>query len=208
VVKDMKERDLKGKAERRFFVPLFQSTDRFAAFNFEIRTYLDAAGMVGSIRHELQEFDRNLKVTSLQPVTVLMDQSISEERLVAQLCGFFGVLAVVLAATGLYGVMAYATSRRAGEIGLRMALGASRGTVTRMVLRETIVLVTAGIAVGLPAALAATRLIATSLVGIRATDPATLAGAVLVMLMVAILAGLLPAARASRIDPMSALRQE
>jgi ABC-type antimicrobial peptide transport system permease subunit len=164
--------------------------------------------MIPVIRRELRRFDPNLKATNLQPVGILIDASYSEERLIAELCGFFGALALVLAATGIYGVMAYAMSRRTNEIGLRLALGADRKDVVCMVLRETVLLAIAGIAIGLPAALAATRLIGASLVGLTASDPSTFVFAVLVVLMVALLAGFVPAARAARIDPMSALRQE
>ena len=164
--------------------------------------------MLAAVRSETQAFDRNLKILSLEPVSVLIDRSISEERLIAQLSGFFGVLALLLAATGLYGVMAYTTSRRANEIGIRMALGANRGEVIGMVLRETLVLAVAGIAIGLPATLAATRLIGSTLVGLSANDPPTFAVATLLMLVVSVAAGFAPAQRASRIDPMAALRQE
>ncbi len=156
----------------------------------------------------MQSFDHNLKILSLEPVTVLIDRSITEERLIAQLSGFFGLLALLLASIGLYGVMAYATSRRVSEIGLRMALGAGRAEVIGMILRETLLLVLAGIAIGLPATLAVTRLIAATLVGLSASDPQTFVVATLLMLLVAVLAGFAPARRASRIDPMAALRQE
>jgi ABC-type antimicrobial peptide transport system permease subunit len=204
----MKERGLKGKTERRFYAPYFQITDRIDGFNFEIKTRDDSALVLPAIRREMKLFDGNLKILSLEPVHVLIDQSITDERLIAQLSGFFGVLALLLAATGLYAVMAYATSRRANEIGLRMALGADRGTVIRMVLGETLLLVAVGIAVGLPVALAATRLIAATLVGLSASDPMTFAVATLVMVVVAVFAGWIPAQRASHIDPMVALRQE
>jgi ABC-type antimicrobial peptide transport system permease subunit len=164
--------------------------------------------MIPSIRREMQSFDSNLKIVNMEPVRVLIDQSITDERLIAQLSGFFGVLALLLAATGLYGVMAYAISRRANEIGLRMALGADRGSVIAMVLRETMALVGVGIAIGLPIALGASRLIASTLVGLSPSDPPTLAAATLTMLVVALFAGWLPARRAARIDPIVALRQE
>jgi ABC-type antimicrobial peptide transport system permease subunit len=137
-----------------------------------------------------------------------MKQTLSGERSIAQLAGLFGVLALFLAAAGLYGVTSYATSRRTGEIGLRMALGADRGHVIRMVLREALVLVVVGLAIGLPISLAATPLTTARLVGVRATDPAIVGGALLVMLIMGICAGVVPAQRASRIDPLVALRQE
>jgi transcriptional regulator len=168
----------------------------------------NTAQMLAAIRRETQSFDGNLKIVSLAAVSRLIEQSIVEERLIAELSGFFGVLALLLAATGLYGVMAYAMSRRASEIGLRMTLGADRRDVIRMVLRETLLLVAAGVAVGLPVALAAGRLVAATLAQLSASDPATLAGATLVLLLVALAAGWAPAYRASRIDPLSALRQE
>jgi predicted permease len=208
VVRDNRQRDLKATPERRFYLPLFQTSDAVAAFHFAIRTREHAAGMIPAIRHELAVVDRNLKMTGLEPVATLMSRSINGERSIAKLSGFFAVLALLLAAAGLYGLISYAISRRANEIGLRMALGADRGHVTRMVLRETLALMAAGFALGLPMALAATQLTTASLVGVSAGDPMTMAGATLVILLVGSGAGLIPARRASRIDPAAALRQE
>jgi predicted permease len=208
VVRDNRQRDLKATPERRFYLPLFQASDAVVTFHFAIRTREHAAAMIPAIRRELDVVDRSLKVTSLEPVGTLMSRSISGERSIAQLSGFFGVLALLLAGAGLYGLISYAISRRVNEIGLRMALGADRGHVTRMVLRETLALMAAGFALGLPLALAATRLTTSSLVGVSAGDPLTMAGATLVILIVGGGAGLIPARRASRIDPAAALRQE
>ncbi len=208
VVRDMKERSLKSKTERRFYGPLFQSDDTFKTLNFEIRTRVDAARMIAAIRRETHSFDRSLRVSSIDPVSVLIDQDIGEDRLIAELSGFFGILVVLLAANGLYGVVSYTTARRTNEIGLRIAIGAERREVMRMVLGETLMLVCAGLAIGLPAAVAASRLIAAPLTGVGPGDPMTLAAVALVMLAVGLLAGFVPAARASRVDPVAALRQE
>jgi ABC-type antimicrobial peptide transport system permease subunit len=208
VVTDNKQRDLKGKTERRFYIPLLQSQDPIAAFNFAIRTAADSVSIIPTIRRELYGLESNLKVSSVESVRVLMSQSLSRERSTAQLAGLFGVLALVLAAAGLYGVTSYATSRRTNEIGLRMALGADRGDVIRLVLRDALMLMAVGLAIGLPAALAATRLTTASLVGVSATDPSVVGGALLMMLIAGVCAGLVPAVRASRVDPVTALRQE
>jgi predicted permease len=208
VAKDMKERALKSVTERRYYLPFYQITDRIYGFNFEMRTRGDAAQTIAAIRRETQAFDGNLKILSLAPVSRLIDQSITDERLIAELSGFFGALALLLAATGLYGVMAYAISRRASEIGLRMALGADRASVIAMVLRETFVLVAVGIAIGLPVSLLAARFIAASLAQVSASDPVTIGGATVVLLLVALVAGWVPAHRASRIDPLASLRME
>ena len=208
VVKDMKERSLKSKTERRFYGPLFQSDDTFKTLNFEVKTLGDAAPMIAAIRREIQSFDPRLKVSRIDPVNVLIDQDIGGDRMIAKLSGFFGILVLLLVANGLYGVISYTTGRRTNEIGLRMAIGAGRGDIMRMVLSETMLLICAGLAIGLPAAMAASRLIASTLAGVSPSDPITLAAVTLVMVAVGLLAGFVPAARASRIDPMAALRQE
>jgi predicted permease len=208
VVQDMKEHTLKGKVERRFYLPLLASNDNIGTFHFEIRTRDNAAVTIGAIRREMRSFDPRLILTNLEPATVLINQGIGGDRLIAQLSGFFGIVALLLAATGLYGVISYETVRRTNEIGLRIALGAERNDVIRMVVRETLMPITAGFAIGLPAALATSRMIAANLSGIGPSDPTTFGGAGLVLLMAALLAGFIPAVRASHVDPMTALRQE
>jgi len=131
-----------------------------------------------------------------------------QERLTATLAGFFGVLAVLLACLGLYGVISYAVTRRTSEIGVRLALGATPAQVLRMVLKESLVLVSVGIAIGVSGAFAATRLISTMLFGVGAADPLTIGIAIVLMITVATLAVLLPARRASKVDPLVALRYE
>lgn len=137
-----------------------------------------------------------------------LDETLVQERIIAALSAVFGALAVLLACLGLYGVMAYNTARRTNEIGIRMALGATRAEVLGMVLKESLLLVSAGIAIGVPLAVAGGRLVSSMLFGVRAGDPLTIAGATCLMLAVATVAGLLPAHRASKVDPMVALRYE
>jgi ABC-type antimicrobial peptide transport system permease subunit len=137
-----------------------------------------------------------------------LDEASAQERIIAMLSAFFGFLGVVLACIGLYGLISYTVSRRTNEIGIRMALGAERGNVLAMVLRESAGLVLVGIAIGIPATLGITRLITSMLFGIGAADPLTIVAAAILMLAVAALAGYIPARRASRVDPMVALRYE
>src|SRR6185369_445783 len=141
-------------------------------------------------------------------ITTLNDQlheNLNQERLIAQLVSFFGALALILACIGLYGVMAQGVARRTNEIGIRMALGARGGNIAWMVLRETLLLILAGLVLGVPAALIGAKLISAQLFGLKPTDPLTLIGAAVVLTVVALLAGYLPARRASRVDPLKAL---
>jgi ABC-type antimicrobial peptide transport system permease subunit len=137
-----------------------------------------------------------------------VNSHLAHERLIALLSGFFGVLALGLASVGLYGVMAYGVTQRTREVGIRMALGARRGDVVRMIVRESLVPVLIGMATGLAAALALTRLIAGLLFGVAPRDPASILVAVTAMLAVSLLAAAIPARRASRVEPGMALRHE
>jgi ABC-type antimicrobial peptide transport system permease subunit len=141
-------------------------------------------------------------------VTVLMRDSISQERLLARLATGFGLMALLLAAIGLYGVMTYAVTRRTAEIGLRVALGAQRGDVIGMVLRDAMGVVVAGVIVGVPASLFAARLLQSQLHGVGTTDPVSLSVALSVMVVSAAAAAFAPALRASRVPPLLSLRQE
>jgi ABC-type antimicrobial peptide transport system permease subunit len=138
----------------------------------------------------------------------VVDAQLVRERLIAVLSGFFDVLAVILASLGLYGVVVYSVQRRTREIGIRMALGAQRGSVIRMVMRHSLGLIAAGLAIGLPLSLWISRLTANLLFGVTPVDPITIASAMLILIGVAAAAGYLPARKASRVDPMAALRQE
>jgi ABC-type antimicrobial peptide transport system permease subunit len=178
--------------------------------------YVRVAGPSGlilpRIREALQNIDRDLPMFEVRTLADEMDAALIKERLIATLSSFFGILALLLASIGLYGLLAFAVVQRTGEMGIRMALGAKRGDVVWMVMREGLLLVVAGIAIGVPAALAAARLaysqVSGLLYGLQATDPLTIAVATVLLASVAMIAGYLPARRASRVDPMVALRNE
>ena len=166
------------------------------------------AGVAASLRRALAEVEPNLPVFSVITMDEQIERSLARERAVARLTGFFGALALLLAAIGLYGVMSYSVARRTNELGLRMALGAPRAQVLGLVMRDTARLVAAGVAAGLVAAVATTRLAASQLFGLGAFDPPTVVTATLAMVAVALAAGFLPARRAADTDPMVALRHD
>jgi len=172
------------------------------------RAATDPAPLLAIVRKEIQVIDRSLEVSTVSTIPQLRDQALVQERLLAELSSFFGLLALLLACIGLYGVMSYDVARRTQEIGVRMALGAEAMDVVRLVMRETLSMVVIGLVAGLIAALATTRLIESLLYGLTPTDPLTIGLASLLMLTVAALAGYLPARRAARVDPMVALRTE
>ena len=159
-------------------------------------------------RQTAQRIDPNLPIFDMKTMAVVMDESLFVERLVAALSVAFGALATLLAAIGLYGVMSYSVARRTREIGIRMALGAERKSVLWLVLREVALMVLAGVAIGLPIAVALSRVVQSQLFALSAYDPIALAGAAVLLTTVALVAGYLPARRATRVDPMLALRYE
>jgi ABC-type antimicrobial peptide transport system permease subunit len=173
-----------------------------------VRTSGDPAATIAAIRAEVRALDRNLPVYQVKTMAAQMDESLSRERLMATLSASFAGLALLLAAIGLYGVMAYSVSRRTRDLGIRMALGAASSDVVRLVLRESAVLVLAGLGIGLPVAWAASKLVASLLYGMNPRDPAMYAAVTALLAVVALLAAWLPARRATRIAPASALRCE
>jgi ABC-type antimicrobial peptide transport system permease subunit len=164
--------------------------------------------LLTTIRREIQAVDKSLEIVSLRTIPQLLDQALLQERLLAKMSSFFSLLALLLACIGLYGVMSYDVARRTQEIGIRMALGAQRRDVVDLVMRQTMLLVLIGISVGLGAALLSNRWLRGLLYGLTPNDPLTIALASALLLIVAALAGYLPALRAARVDPMVALRNE
>jgi predicted permease len=205
VAKDLKKADTRGEW-RPVYCPMLQDLPTLNA-TILIRANGDASAVITEARRRLHDIDRNLFVD-----VVTMDRRIEDnvffQRLLATLSGVFGLLALLLASIGLYGVMAYSVARRSNEVGIRMALGADRRRVIGAVVRETMTLVGAGVVVGLAAAWGTTRLIASTLFGLTAMDPPTLVFSVLVMIAVALVAGYVPAHRAAAVDPVVALRAE
>jgi ABC-type antimicrobial peptide transport system permease subunit len=162
--------------------------------------------MAGIVRHELQRIDPALPVLRVDTIDEQLDDVLAPERLTAALVTAFGSIATLMACLGLYGVISYIVGRRTNEIGVRMALGATRAGIFRTVLAESALLVFAGLAIGVLAALAVARLLSSRLVGVAANDPVTFAVAALLTIVVAIFAAVIPAHRASTVDPMIALR--
>ncbi|HLY62891.1 MAG TPA: ABC transporter permease [Terriglobia bacterium] len=208
VVADSKINSLREQNRPRIYFPLFNPVWEHTAAVFEIRTYGEPSTLSGALRKTLGDTNAHLLPVKIETLSSLVDHSLGNDRFIMLLASAFGSLALLLAGVGLYGVMAYTIARKTRDIGIRMALGAQPAKILRDVVRETLALVVLGIAVGAPIALGGTRLIKSLLFGLGSVDPSVLALAAALMVLVAVLAGLLPARRAARVDPMVALRSE
>jgi ABC-type antimicrobial peptide transport system permease subunit len=175
---------------------------------YALRASGDPLLYVNSVREIVQQADAGLPMSDIRTQVADINQSINQEIIFAELCSGFAILALVIACVGLYGTVSYNVARRTGEIGIRMALGAQRGNVVRMVLREVLVLAAAGLAIGMATALGTSKFVASFLYGMKPNDPPALVTAVAILLAATVLGGYAPAWRASRIDPMVALRHE
>jgi len=207
VVKDGKAASLREKPLRFVYLPALQQTD-VGFMTFYVRSQLPPEALGNQIRQVVRRIDPTLPLTDMKTMRAQISESLFVERMVAALSAAFGLLATLLAAVGLYGVMSFAVSLRTREIGIRVALGAERGAVLAMVLREVAILALVGVAIGLPSGYGVGRIVEAQLFGLTAHDPLTFCFSTLTLLGAALLAGYLPAARATRIDPMVALRYE
>jgi predicted permease len=206
VVHDAKYNNLREGTKPMYFLPYAQMTRSLRAL--EVRTHQPAAAIAGPVREALSSVTKDIMIRQIITLPDQVDSSLAAEQLLLRLCLVFGALALVLACVGLYGVIAYSVAQRTTEIGVRVALGATPLSVMRGVLRETLVLVIAGVVLGIPAALAAGRLLVTFLYGLTPRDPATIAAATAILFSAATLAAVIPAIRAARVDPNVALRYE
>jgi predicted permease len=206
VVGDVRDVALEQDPGAMMYVPYAQAP--FWGANVVVRSTLGPASVAGAIRRNVQQIDKDLPVTDVAMMKDSIDATVAQPKFRTFLLGLFAAMALVLAATGIFGVISYSVSRRTNEIGIRVALGASRNRILRMVLRETLVLTCAGLALGVPAALAASHLLGHMLFNVSANDPATLSAVAFTLALVAAIAGYIPARRAMRVDPMVALRHE
>jgi ABC-type antimicrobial peptide transport system permease subunit len=175
---------------------------------FEVRTAANDASVIAAIREAVAGVDSELPIFDVRTQNEQIASTVSQERLFVVLTSAFATLALVLACVGIYGIVANTVARRTNEIGIRIALGAARRQVLLMILREAAILSAIGAVMGAAASMGQTRYIQSMLFGVEPIDPATIAGAVVLMLLVALLAGWMPARRASRLEPMAALRHE
>jgi putative ABC transport system permease protein len=203
IVGDIRHRALESGPAATMYMPAYEPS-----MNLVVRSHVDAAGLAASVRKQVLEIDSNQPVADVKTMDVWLDSAVAAPRYRTALLGLFALLALALASTGIYGVMAYSVSQRTHEIGVRMALGARRLDVLKLVVRQGMTLVIVGVGLGLVGALALTRLMSTLLFGVTAKDPFTFAAVAALLSLVAFVACYLPARRATRIDPLTALRYE
>jgi predicted permease len=206
IVRDAKYNSVREDVPPTMYVPYLQA--RASNPVVAVRTASRQLGAMKDVRTMVSQIDSNLPLTDISTQIELVEQRFVQERVFALACSMFGGLALIVAAIGLFGLMSYNVSRRTNEIGIRMALGAQRGDVLRQILREPLVLVSIGVVIGIGAALSSGRFVETLLFGLAPTDVATMAVATFVIVVVSCIAGYLPARRASRVDPMVALRYD
>ena len=206
VVKDAKYESLREKPKSMAFYP-YEQRAQFLG-NFIVRYAGDVRGIVPEVRQAFAQVNRNLPITEVRTLAEQVDDTLVGEKLIARLSSFFGLLALLLASIGIYGVLSYAVARRTSEVGLRMALGAPRSTVVWLIIRDVLALMAIGLAIGVPAAVALERLASGMFFGLGAVDVLSVAAGIGILMLVAGVAAYLPARRASLVDPTTALRYE
>jgi ABC-type antimicrobial peptide transport system permease subunit len=203
VVRDAKYDSLRSEISPTAYVPASGG-----GASFEMRTAVDPTSIIPAVQSVVNQIDSSLPIFGVMTESQSVDQLLFQERLIARLSSFFGILALILACIGLYGLLSYEVSRRTREIGIRMALGAGQRDVLRMVVEEGLELTIAGAVFGVAAALAVTRYLGSILYGVHPGDPVTLIVVAAILMIVALAACWIPARRAARVDPMVALRYE
>ncbi|HVR72621.1 MAG TPA: FtsX-like permease family protein, partial [Vicinamibacteria bacterium] len=207
VVGDAKYSEVRDETPRQVYFPYLEDSTP-GGFTAYVRTSSPPDAAFGAARAAVRQLDANLPLSSPRTLEGQLERALSRERLVATMSALFGGLATLLSVVGLYGVMAYTVSRRTREIGVRIALGAGSRDIRWMVIREALVVAAAGMAVAAPVAWWLSRLVASQLYGVTATDPTTTVAAVALLAVVSLLAGLVPSTRAARVEPTTALRYE
>jgi ABC-type antimicrobial peptide transport system permease subunit len=207
VCKDAKYDNLRSDPPATFYVPYRQQAGS-ESMTFDIHTRIKPESIVPLLRAAVASIDKDLPLLDIRTQNEQIEDTSKQERIFASLTSGFGLLALVLACIGIYGLMAYSVARRTNEIGIRMALGAQSGRVQRMIIREASLLAIVGVAAGLTVGVAMSRLIASMLYGLKSYDSLTFAGASLLLIFVALSASSIPARRAAGIDPIKALRHE
>lgn len=208
VARDSRGNHLRGEIEPRYYVPAAQPIFPLDTVSFAIRTVAEPGSVIAGVRRAIRAVDPNLPINIARPLTEIVNDRMEQDLLLARLSIVFGIVAVLLSALGLYGVLAYGVARRTNELGIRKALGALPRVVVVMILRETGWLLLAGLCTGAILSVAVMRLIASRLYGLAPTDPIAFAGAAGVLIIVGLLATAIPAYQASRVDPLIALRYE
>jgi ABC-type antimicrobial peptide transport system permease subunit len=208
LVKDIRSENIRRPARRLFYVPQLQTRDELSSTRFIIRTRVDPKLLFLTLRNAVRTESPALPVLSIDTADDLLVRTLDRDRLIAALSIGFGILALVLAGVGTYGLLSYEVTRRTGEVGIRMALGATRTDIVMLMLGEVAAIAAAGVVGGIAGAVASGRIVTTLVFGLEPNDPRVLACAAVILLGVALCAGFLPARRAARMEPAAALRHE